>query len=75
MKGLIQSISDLSDASIGAGFVLVAARRAAHANSPDRFVTGLDRHTADGSDELSIVERGIERARRSNLLGQLSSRR
>ena len=65
VKGLIQSISDLSDASIGTGFVLVAARRAPDANSSDRFVAGLDRHAAEDSDELSIVKRGIERARRS----------
>ena len=68
VKGLIQSIRDLSDASIGAGFVLVAARRATDANCADRLVSDLDRDATLDSNELSIVERGIERARRSNLL-------
>ena len=74
MKALIQPIADLSEASIGAGFVLVATRRATDANGADRFVANLDRHTAGESNELSIVERGIECTRRSNLLGQLSRR-
>src|SRR4029077_18069073 len=73
-KGLIQPIGDFSEASIGAGFVLVAARRATDANCADRLVSDLDRDAALDSNELSIVERGIERARRSNLLGQVSSR-
>jgi hypothetical protein len=55
VKGLIQPIGDLSEASVGAGFVLVAARRATRANSSDRLVADLDRHAAEDSDELSIV--------------------
>ena len=73
-KGLIQPIRDLSETSVGAGFVLVAARRATDANGTDRFVANLDRHAAGESNELSILERGIECARRSALLGQLSRR-
>ena len=60
VQGLIQPITDLSETSIGAGFVLVAGRRAADTNAADDLVSGFDRHAAADSDKLSIVERRIE---------------
>jgi hypothetical protein len=72
VKGLVQPITDLSETSIGAGFVLFAGRRATNTNAADDLVADFDRHAAADSDKLPIVERGIEGPRYSNLLGQFS---
>ena len=58
--GLIQPITDLREASIGAGFVLFAGRRATDTDAADDLVSDFDRHAAADSDKLSIVERRID---------------
>ena len=73
-KRLIQPVADLGEARIGARFVLVAARRPTDADGADRFVAGFDRHATQRRYHLSIVKRGIERAWRGDLLGQVCGR-
>jgi hypothetical protein len=52
-KGSIQSVGDFTKASIGAGLVLVAARRATDTFGADRFVVNLDRQAATATSCLS----------------------
>src|SRR5689334_19833598 len=49
-SALLQRIRYLGKARIGAGFILVAARRTGHADAADDFVAGLDRHAAADAD-------------------------
>ena len=72
VKGLIQPITNLSETSIGAGFVLFAGRRATDTDAANDLVSDFDWHAAADSDKLPIVERRIEGPRHGDLLGQFS---
>src|SRR5258708_39746044 len=69
LAGLVQPVLDLVDAGEGAGFVLVAAGRAADRDAADRVLPDLDRHAALAGGELGIELRGIECARRGDPFG------
>jgi len=73
-KKLVQPVTDLGEARISAGFVLVAAGRPADADAADRVVARLDGHATERRHHLGIIERGIERAWRGDLLGEVRGR-
>jgi hypothetical protein len=60
---LMQPVSDLGEARIGARFILVAARRPADADSADRFVADPSAVTI-----RVLYSRGIERAWRGEVI-------
>jgi hypothetical protein len=62
MLCLLQPVADLGQAGLSAGFILLATRSTADADSGDRLIADLDRQTAHCRRQLAIEDRRIEAA-------------
>src|SRR5215470_20458754 len=68
----LQPVVDLGNASVGAGFVLVAAGGAADPDAADRLLVGIDRHAATLDRQVGVELQRVERARHRDPLVQLA---